>query len=331
MLSIILVNYKSADLSLDCISSLYSMNPDLDAEIILVDNHSEDGIQRQLEEKFPKVKFVQMGYNAGFGRANNRGIQDSSGESILFLNNDTLCTDDSITRAYHYFNHQKLAGLGIRLLNPDGTPQHSGYYFVPFALNFLLNIPYLGRCFSYCASLFKMKKPYSGQENVTEKVDWINGAFLMTPRKAIDQVGAFDEDFFLYSEEVEFCARLHKYGSLEIKNDLSIIHLQGESVGRKTNNHEKGYQNLSGKKGLQVLLSGLLRIRKQYGIFLLFVHLAIYTLSTPLFLILGLLESMLKMNMLHASYSLRVAINVCSVYRYLIPIIVKKPLLYKVI
>lgn len=331
MLSIILVNYKSADLSLECISTIYSKNPELNAEIIVVDNNSEDDIEHELKAKFPKVKFIQMGYNSGFGRANNHGVQCSSGEVILFLNNDTICTDDSITHAYRYLQDKNLAGLGIRLLNPDGTPQHSGYYFVPFAINFLLNIPYIGRYFSYCASLFKMKKPYSGQDHLIEKVDWINGAFLMVPKKAIDLVGAFDEDFFLYSEEVEFCARLHRYGSLEIKNDLSIIHLQGESVGRKTNNHEKGYHNLSGKKGLQVMLSGLLRIRKQYGVFLFLAHLTLYSLSIPLFLLVGLLESMSRINLFHFRYTVQVAKNVIAIYPYLSRILLKKPYLYKVL
>jgi GT2 family glycosyltransferase len=132
-------------------------------------------------------------------------------------------------------------------------------------LNHLLPIPYWGSFIRWLGYRFKTKIPGVLKANVVEKVDWINGAFLMVKKTAVDKAGMLDEDFFLYSEEIEWCSRLQKAGSLCIFGNLKMIHLQGESNNSKQPSNKKGYQHLFDRQGLQLMVSHHVRIRKQYG------------------------------------------------------------------
>jgi GT2 family glycosyltransferase len=163
---------------------------------------------------------------------------------------------------------------GLQLLNEDGSLQTSGSFFVKGGLNHLLPIPYWGAFIRWLGYRFKSKIPGVNAAKEIEEIDWINGAFLMVKKNAVDKAGLFDEDFFLYSEEIEWCSRLKKKGSLCIFGNLEMIHLQGESDNSDQHTNKKGYQNLLDKKGLQLMVSHHVRIRKQYGtgwfLFLLF-------------------------------------------------------------
>lgn len=117
-----------------------------------------------------------------------------------------------------------------------------------------------------------------------EEVDWISGAFLMVKKSAVEKAGLMDEDFFLYAEEVEWCSRLKKVGKLCLFGDLHIIHLEGATINKSQNLEEKGYYNLYDKKGLQLIVSNHLRIRKQYGIGWFLILLLNYTWGVFVFL-----------------------------------------------
>src|SRR5689334_14593507 len=128
-LSIIIVNYKTTQLVLDCIRTMYEFGTE-DMEIIVVDNLSGDDTEPTLQHHFPAVRFLQMGYNSGFARANNAGIKISSGENVLLLNPDTLVTGDAINKCVDKFSASSFAACGVQLQNPDGTPQISGNYIM---------------------------------------------------------------------------------------------------------------------------------------------------------------------------------------------------------
>jgi GT2 family glycosyltransferase len=227
-LSIIIVNYKTPDLLLDCIRSVERSGVD-DAEIIVVDNDSEDDTEILLKQHFPEVRFHQMGYNAGFARANNAGIRMANGMICLLLNSDTIVKGNAINNSFRKLDTAPdHVACGVQLLNADGSPQISGNYNMRGGVNILLPLPYIGKMLKSVASMFRVRKPHVPNATGMVDVDWINGAYLMVKRSAIENAGLLDEDFFLYAEEAEWCGRLARYGKLCVYGDEHVIHLQGQ-------------------------------------------------------------------------------------------------------
>ncbi|HYJ37475.1 MAG TPA: glycosyltransferase family 2 protein [Chitinophagaceae bacterium] len=264
-LSIIIVNYKSHGLLLNCLESLYSETRATSFEVVVIDNASEDNGREIILSGYPQVKWIQMGYNSGFARANNEGIRQSQASVVLLLNADTIIENQAIDNTYNHFMHSDAVACGVQLLNADRTPQISGNYFMKGGLNYLLPLPYIGGLLKWIGNLFGVSKPNILNATGTIEVDWINGAFLMVKKTAIEKAGLMDEDFFLYAEEAEWCSRLMKVGRLCIYGDQKIVHLQGETAMVIFQSKGKEYHNLFDRKGLQIIVSNLVRIRKQFG------------------------------------------------------------------
>jgi GT2 family glycosyltransferase len=265
LLSIIIVNFRSADLVLDSIRTLEQFNSGLVYEVIVVDNHSGDNSREMVTSQFPGTRFIEMEENAGFARANNIGMKAAGGEVFLLLNPDTISIDDSIARAYRQLLSTEYLACGIQQLDADREPQISGNFFMKGGINHILPIPYWGNFLRWLGYRFKTKIPNVKQASSIEEVDWISGAFLMIKKQAVEKAGMMDEDFFLYAEEVEWCSRLRKFGKLCIFGYLKIIHLEGGSIDKAQEVKEKGYYNLYDRKGLQLMVSNHLRVKKQYG------------------------------------------------------------------
>lgn len=292
LLSIIIVNYRSSQLIHDCLQTIYRETQKIDFEIIVVDNASQDDSRVKLEQAFPDIHWVQMNYNAGFARANNEGIRNSKGDAILLLNPDTLIVSEGIYKCFQRFLSSSFIACGVQLLNPDQSPQISGNYFMTGGLNCLLPLPYLGNLIGAIGKLFDVKSPSIPEATQNLEVDWINGAFLMVKKPAIEKSGLMDEDFFLYAEEAEWCYRLRKIGKICLFGDIHVIHLQGETANEIFGSLGKGYYNLYNRKGLQIILSNFVRIRKQFGIFWFLFNLVFYTIEIPVFFV-GLILSRL--------------------------------------
>ncbi len=263
-LSIIIVNYKTAGLVIDCLASLSSYNND-GMEIIVVDNDSRDGLEGQLQ-------------------------------------------------------------------NEDGSPQISGNYAMQGGLNYLLPLPVLGKFFKWMASLLGVKKTNVPEATTLTEVDWINGAFLMVKKEAIEKAGMLDKDFFLYFEEAEWCSRLRKIGKLCIYGDLHVTHLQGVSANEAFGSAGKGYYNLSDKKGFQVMLSCFLRIRKEFGVcWMLFLYF-FYLVNIPVYLLFVFLEILTgKSNRSAFNDWNGYTNNVIGIIPFMPGIISGKPYFYKVL
>src|ERR1700691_2959030 len=229
-LSIIIVNYKSAGLITECLQTIYAGTNDIIFEVIIVDNDSKDNSKEAILSAYPEVVWIEMNYNSGFARANNEGIRQAKAEIVLLLNADTLIMDKAIEKCYRLFTNSEYVGCGVQLLNNDLSPQISGNYFVKGGMNYLLPLPYLGNFVRRLGVLFNVKKPNVPNADSTIEVDWVNGAFLMVKRPAIEKSGLLDEDFFLYAEETEWCSRLKKAGRLCVFGEVNIIHLQGETA-----------------------------------------------------------------------------------------------------
>jgi GT2 family glycosyltransferase len=281
-LSIIIVNYNSAQLLLNCLESIYKFGFECNSEIIVVDNCSSGNDEHILTGQYPDIVWHQMGYNAGFSRANNQGIRISQYDYILLLNPDTIILDNSINKCFRYFSNSTFSACGVQLLNPDLSLQISGSKFFFGGLNYLLPIPYIGPFFKFLASIINVKPPHIRESAPISYVDWINGAFLMTKKSVINKAGLLDEQFFLYGEEIEWCNRLSKYGRLVIFGDIVIIHVISGSIQKATKSNDNSYSNLFDKKGAQIMVSNQLLILKKFGVFWFFVHLLFHTIGMVL-------------------------------------------------
>jgi hypothetical protein len=332
-LSVIIVNYKTPDLLVNCLRSVYQETKGMSFEVIVVDNNSGDNSKELVLHNFPYVRWIQMDYNAGFARANNEGIKHSTGDIVLLLNSDTVVIDSAIENCYQAFSRSEYVACGVQLLNTDRTYQISGNYFVTGGLNNLLPLPYVGKLIKGLGNLFKLKKPHASDFSQVMEVHWINGAFLMVKKDAINQAGLMDEDFFLYAEEAEWCSRLGKFGKMIIYGQFNVLHLQGESSNQAFGSSGTGYYNLYDRKGLQIMLSNFVRIRKQYGVGWFLIHLLAYTFTIPAFFICGLFEIIFRpgnsKRVPHLFYAF--TLNVLRIWRFLVIIIRNKAFFYKVL
>ena len=332
--SIIIINYKSAQLVLNCVASIYQQTQQHSFEIIIVDNDSKDDCKERVLSDFPETRWLQTGYNAGFARANNAGIHIAAGEYILILNADTIILDGAIDKSLFLLKQEKEAiGCGVQLLNVDGTDQISGAYFVKGGLNSLLPLPYFGRVVRYFGYKFKSTVPSLKSFSGKVEVDWIVGAYILVNKNGLQKSGLMDEDFFIYSEEIEWCSRLKKQGKLFLFAEPKVIHLLGGSSSDYYETNEKeNSTNIWDKKGRQLIVSNMLRIRKQYGIFWFLFITGIYFFETPVFFFCLLTANIFTAG--KAAYKWKdffgYTKNLSILLRYFFKMLVNNPYFYKV-
>lgn len=333
-LSIILVNYKSTALVLDCIKSIYQQTVVHSFEIILVDNDSRDDCRGVVLAKYPQVVFLQMDYNAGFARANNAGIEISKGCFVLILNTDTVILDGAIDKSIALLKqHDGAVGCGVQLLNTDGSTQISGAHIIKGGLNTLLPLPYLGRLIRYLGYRFKSTIPSVQTIADTIEVDWIVGAYILVKKEILKRSGLLDEDFFMYAEEIEWCARLRKQGKLVLFAKPAITHIGGgtSSDYYSTGETENG-KNLWNKKGRQIIVSNMLRIRKQFGVSWFLLMTVIYIVEIPVFAICLLVDKIINGSKVIYSWKnvQDYIINIAVFLKYFFKMIFNKKYFYKV-
>lgn len=296
-LSIIIINYKSADHVLACIRSIYNETWKSSFEIIVVDNNSEDDSETKILTVFPRVVWIQSGYNAGFARANNIGIRASKGEFILVLNADTIILENALDKTIRLFKtHTGAVACGVQLLNPDMTHQISGAHFKTGGLNVLLPLPYLGRFIRFMGYELGSKVPSVKEVIALQEVDWIVGAFIMVKKEVLAVSGLFDEDFFMYSEEIEWCSRLRKHGKLYLFEEPKVIHIGGGTSSDYYNTDNDNSNNLWSKKAAQIIISMLLRIRKQFGLFYYLLVCFFFLAEVPIFAVGLIIEKIYRGN-----------------------------------
>lgn len=215
-LSIVIVSSKK-DFLFDCLKSLQGVLKNLPSEVIFIDNASQDNLKLQVNKSFPWVIVIRREENGGFGENNNLGMKVAKGRYILLLNDDTKIIDKNIFKEMISWmdGHPKVGISSCALVNPDQKNyQGSGGYFptLPkvFAwMTFLDDIPGLGNLIKPYHPLHS-GSPVDTNESYFKKPhqqDWVTGAFFLMRKEAMDEAGLFDEDFFLYVEEVELAYR----------------------------------------------------------------------------------------------------------------------------
>lgn len=266
-LSIIIVNYKTPGLILDCLASVYAHTSGITLEVIVVDNQSEDDSQAQILAAYPTVRWFDMGYNAGFARANNHGIQQAGGRNVLLLNSDTLLIDNLLARCVAVLDcRPDVAAVGAHQLSLDRTLRPNLYTTFGQMRRAFYIVPPSERFDNYLKRL--IPDPTFTDPN---QVEWISGAFLMTRPGTIARAGMLDESFFMYGEDVEWGYRLGRQGRLLLLPDAQFVHLE---YGSSDDNRQHVVTHINRFKP-QVQVSQLLWVRKQYGVgayLLLIVH-----------------------------------------------------------
>lgn len=234
-LSIIIVNYNVKEFLQNLIHSIEKASLNLAKEIIIVDNASDDGSVEFIKEKFPQIKLIANQKNLGFGKANNIGLMQATGKYILLINPDTLVAEDTFEQMIKFFNQNSEAGLaGCKILNPDGTLQLACRRSFPGPWTSFTKVTGLSTLFSKSKIFARYNLTYL-DENETYEVDAISGSFMMMRKEVYEKVGGFDEQFFMYGEDLDLCYRIQKTGfKVFYVHSTQIIHYKGESTKRSS-------------------------------------------------------------------------------------------------
>jgi hypothetical protein len=235
-LSICIVNWNVKDLLKACLGSIYANTKDISFEVIIVDNNSSDESVRMIKSDFPQVKLIENKTNAGFTKANNQAIKISQGRNIMLLNPDTEVTDNALNRMIRFLDSRRDCGaLGCKLLNTDGSLQRSCRTF-PTLEVMLYGAIFLDFLFPK-SRLFGKYFMTWWDFNETREVDQPMGSALMIKKDVLDKVGLFDENIFIWFDEVDLCYRIKKAGfkiyftpEAQIKHYLSQSFKQWTSI-----------------------------------------------------------------------------------------------------
>ncbi len=225
-LSIIIVNFNGGDYLLQCLQSLENVEDELNFDTWVIDNASVDGSLQKAKIKFPKINYLKNKENLGFGRANNLVLKKVTTKYILLLNPDSKVLPGTLPYMVSYLEQNPdVGGASCRVEKADGLmdlASHRGFP-TPWAsfLYFVLKIDSL-----YHLKDRDMTKPH--------EVDAISGAFFMTRKDVLRKVGLFDEDYFLYGEDLDLCFRIKTAGyKIMYVPDVKIIHYKGVTSGIK--------------------------------------------------------------------------------------------------
>ncbi|CAM2940673.1 glycosyltransferase family 2 protein [Paenibacillus sediminis] len=232
--SILIVNYNTRELTMNCLDSVYASKTDYTYEVIVVDNASTDGSTAAIEERFPEVKLIPNNDNVGFAKANNQGMDIASGRYTLLLNSDTIVQPDTLQTMVSFMDeHPGVGASGCKVILPDGsldkackrgfpTPSASFYYAFGFSKLF----PHNPRFNQYQLGYLDPNEAYP--------VDCLVGAFMLVRQEVIQQVGKLDETFFMYGEDIDWCYRIKQAGwEIHYYPATYIVHYKGASSRRK--------------------------------------------------------------------------------------------------
>jgi len=287
-LSVIIINWNTRQLLLDCIASIYRTVQQATFEIVVVDNGSSDGSVEAVAKHYAGVIVIANQRNAGFAKANNQAIRQMNGRFAVLLNSDTVLTENALDGMLAFMEARKNAGMcGPRLLNEDGSDQTSVGTFPRLAGEFvsksLLKVftPAVYRaCFV----------PHAPEDRNPVVVDFIIGACMMARKEAIDAAGMLDEDYFFFYEEIDWCLRMHRAGwPVYHLPQASIYHLGGgssKSVSLKARAESWRSRYLFFRKSLKLrrvgagalFLLGLTQVAYQFTLYTLVNVLTLFSL-----------------------------------------------------
>jgi N-acetylglucosaminyl-diphospho-decaprenol L-rhamnosyltransferase len=261
-LSVIIVSFNTSALLQKCLKSLFDNKTAHNLEVFVVDNNSADDSVEMVEKFFPQVRLIANKVNMGFAAANNQAYNLCSGTYIILLNPDTRLRPDAIDNAVAFMEDHPSAGLcGCRLVNLAGHLEPSARRF-PNSFYKLLTISGLSTKFASSKILGRGDYKYF-DHNTSIEVDWVPGTFSIVRRAMLDQLGLFDERFYLYYEETDLCLRAKRAGwKIFFFPGAEVIHAGGAS----SKTRQDMQMDIGGSQLLKFRLrSELLYFRKNFG------------------------------------------------------------------
>lgn len=253
-LSVIIVSYKVKYYLEQCLMAVEKAAQGIDAEIYVVDNHSDDGSVEFVAARFPNVNLISCNHNFGFSRANNIAIRRCSGEYVLLLNPDTIVGETSLSEVLAFMDsHPKAGGAGVKMLNADGSRARESRRGVPTVATSFYKMAGLCACYPQSRRFGRYYMGYLPWDKPSP-IEIISGAFCMLRREALDRVGLLDEEFFMYGEDVDLSYRLLKGGYENWFVPSAILHYKGESAHKSSFRYVHVFYNAM-----------LIFFRKHYG------------------------------------------------------------------
>lgn len=239
-LSIVIVNYNTRQLLDDCLASLLAAEQPVGGmEIIVVDNASSDGSQAMAQTKYPAVKLVTSEVNRGFSAANNLGMGVATGRYILFLNSDTRLEPDALVEPLAYLDqHPQVGALTVRLIYPTGVRDPDNHRGFPTPWNAICHFSGLSRLFPHKPRFNGYFQSYQNMHE-THPVDVIAGSYMLMPMALCQELGGWDETYFFYGEDIDFCYRIRQAGyQIIYYPHVEVLHYKGASSGLRKESAE---------------------------------------------------------------------------------------------
>lgn len=261
-ISIVIVNYNVRAFLEQCLLSIHKARHDLTVEVFVVDNASVDGSQAMVRRKFPDVILIDNKDNAGFSKANNQALRQAKGDFVLILNPDTLIQEDTLLILKRFMDtHPKAGAVGCKLLNPDGSFQVTSRRSLPTPWVAFTRIVGLSRLFPKSRIFGLYNMTYLDPDEECE-VDVLPGSLIFARHDVLRTIDYFDEDYFMYGEDVDLCYRITKSGwKIFYTPSTKAIHYKGEST-------KKGEFSFVSNFYASMLIFMNKHFRDQYSIFL---------------------------------------------------------------
>jgi len=269
-LSIVIVNYNVKHFLEQCLESVFRGIKDIEAEVWVVDNNSVDGSVEMVKSKFPAVKLVELDQNLGFSKANNIALRQATGQYVVILNPDTIVEEKTFAKVIEFMDaHPEAGALGVKMVDGKGR-------YLPESKR-SLPTPWVSFCKIFgLTSLFPRSKLFARyylghlSNDEIHEVEILSGAFMCVRKTVLDQIGYFDETFFIYGEDIDLSYRIILAG---YKNyyfpHTQIVHFKGESTKKGSLNYVYHFYNamrIFAKKHFS---------SKKINIFLIFINIAI--------------------------------------------------------
>ena len=237
-LSIIIVNYNVKYFLIQCLQSVQKAIAGIEAEVFVVDNASTDHSVEMLKKRYPWVNVIANNENTGFSYANNQAIREAKGKYVLLLNPDTLVEEDCFIKCIDFMNKTPEAGaLGVKMINGNGDFLPESKRALPIPSVAFYKIFGLSKLFPHSKKFGSYHLTYLDNDK-TQSVEVLSGAFMFIRKKVLDEIGLLDETFFMYGEDIDLSYRIIKAG---YKNyylpETKIIHYKGESTKKGTINY----------------------------------------------------------------------------------------------
>ncbi len=233
-LSVVIVNYNVKHYLCQCLESLRRALKDIEAEIVVVDNHSRDGSIAYVKAFFPEVIYIESNHNLGFARANNVAIRQSKGNYVLLLNPDTIVGEQTIKKVLKWMDcHPEAGATGVKMLKSDGDKAMESRRGLPTPMTAFYKMSGLCRHFPGHRKMGHYYMSYLPWDQPAE-IEVVSGAFCMLRKTALEQVGLLDEDFFMYGEDIDLSYRLIKGGYHNWYLPETILHYKGESTQKSS-------------------------------------------------------------------------------------------------